>query len=349
MKVGWVPLAKTAGFCAVGLTCGLLVANTLSVPVRGATDQYTVEFTDVEGLDPGNPVTMSGVRIGRVDAIGFADAGGGTSKAVVQIAISSDYTLDRDVTAAVRYGDMLGARYLALTPPAGVPVEPTAVASDANTLPPGGTIGLDHTTPPVDLTALMNGFQPLFDALEPGKINSLTRSFVETFDGRGEAVSALLDRITVLTTDLADRRGVFEQLTANLSSLLGSVNQRQPQLEQLVAGLQALTASVADDNDRLAAVLDNGDRSVAALAEVLGGSRDRFESAIGDLKSVTEQWISDTPAFDQFVAQMPQFGDGLNRISSYGGFVSLYLCNFVFKVGDTEADIFGAAHSEVCR
>ncbi len=46
---------------------------------------------------------------------------------------------------------------------------------------------------------------------------------------------------------------------------------------------------------------------------------------------------------------MPQFADGVNSISAYGGFVSLYLCNFVLKAGDVEANIFGGTHSEVCR
>jgi len=348
MTIGWVPLAKAAGFCVAGVVCGLLVANTLSVPVRGATDNYTVEFTDVEGLNPGNPVTMAGVRIGRVDAIDFADAGGGTSKAVVQIEVSSHYTLDRDVTAAVRYGDMLGARYLALAPPEGAAAEPVAMGERGNALPPGGVIPLDRTTPPVDLTALMNGFAPLFDALDPGKVNTLTRTFVETFDGRGAAVSTLVDRIGALTTDLADRRGVFEQLAANMTGLLGSVNQRRPQLEELIGGLRDLTSSVAASNDDLAAVLDGGDRAVAALASSLTRSQGAFGNSVAGLKDVTDQWIADTDAFDRFVAAMPQFADGINRISSYGGFVNLYLCNFVLKVGDVEANIFGTTHSEVC-
>ncbi|GAB2644714.1 MCE family protein [Prescottella soli] len=349
MTIGWVPFAKAAGFCVAGVVCGLLVANTLSVPVRGATDTYTVEFTDVEGLDPGNPVTMSGVRIGRVDAIDFADAGGGTSKAVVQIEVSSDHTLDRDVTAAIRYGDMLGARYLALEPPAGAAAAPAAVGENGNALPPGSVIPLDRTTPPVDLTALMNGFAPLFDALEPGRVNTLTRAFVETFDGRGAAVSTLVDRIGTLTADLADRRGVFEQLVANMTTLLGSVNQRRPQLEELIGGLRDLTSSVVDSNDALATVVDSGDRAIASLAASFTRSQGAFGNSVTDLKAVTDQWIADTGAFDRFVAGMPQFADGINRISSYGGFVNLYLCNFVLKVGDVEANIFGTTHSEVCR
>ncbi|WP_430335362.1 MCE family protein [Rhodococcus sp. ACT016] len=349
MTIGWVPLAKAAGFCIAGVVCGLLVVNTLSVPVRGDTDTYIVEFTDVEGLDPGNPVTMSGVRIGRVDSIEFADAGGGTSKAVVRIEVSSHYTLDRGVTAAIRYGDMLGARYLALAQPAEAAVAPVALGENDNALPPGGVIPLDHTTPPVDLTALMNGFAPLFDAFDPEKVNTLTRTFVETFDGRGAAVSTLIDRIGTLTTDLANRRGVFEELVGNMTALLGSVDQRGPQLEQLIAGLRDLTSSVVDNNDQLAALLDDGDRAVASLAGVLSRSQDAFGNSVTDLKAVTDQWITDTDSFTRFVAGMPQFADGVNRISSYGGFVSLYLCNLVLKDGDLEANIFGPTHSEVCR
>lgn len=348
MKLGWVPIVKVIGFCAVGVACASLVANTLSVPVRGDSERYTVEFTDVEGLHEGNPVTMSGVRVGRVDSIAFADAGGGTSKAVVGIEVSSDYVLDRNITAAVRYGDMLGARYVALGPPEGAAVQPVAgVTSEA--LEPGGVIPIERTTPPVDLTALMNGFRPLFDALDPAEVNTLTRGFVETFDGQGASVSTLLDRIATLTTDVADRSGVYERLLTNMNALMTSVDQRQPQLEQLVTGLRDLSTSVVGSNDRLAVLLDDGNRAVASLAEALSRSQGAFGASITDLKSVTDAWIADTPAFEQFVAKMPQFADGVNRISAYGGFVSLYLCNFVLQAGDLEANIFGSTHSEVCR
>lgn len=341
MKLGWVPIAKVIGFCAVGVACATLVANTLSVPVRGDSERYTVEFTDVEGLHEGNPVTMSGVRVGRVDSIVFADAGGGTSKAVVGIEVSSDHVLDRNTTAAVRYGDMLGARYVALGPPDG--------AATSEVLEPGGVIPIERTAPPVDLTALMNGFAPLFDALDPAEVNTLTRGFVETFDGQGTTVSLLLDRIATLSTDLADRSGVFEQLLTNMNALMASVDRRHPELEQLVTGLRDLSTSVVGSNDRLAVLLADGNRAVASLADALSRSQGAFGASVTDLKSVTDAWIADTPAFEQFVAKMPQFADGVNRISAYGGFVSLYLCNFVLQAGDVEANIFGGTHSEVCR
>ncbi|MFC4604737.1 MCE family protein [Rhodococcus kronopolitis] len=349
MTLGWVPIAKAVGFCAVGGVCAVLVANTLSVPVRGDTARYSVEFTDVEGLGPGNAVTLAGVRVGRVDAIAFADAGGGTSKAVVDIEVEVGYPLAREVTAAVRYGDMLGARYIALTPPLDgtVGVAP-AVDEPAGTLRPGEVIPLARTTPPVDLTALMNGFRPLFDALDPDQVNNLTRTFAMTFDGQGEAVATLLTQIGAVSSGLDDRKDVMAQLVTNLGSLLGSVDARQPQLEELMAGLSGLSTSIVGSNDQFVALLGDGNQALASLAASMARSNGAFGRSVRDLKSVTDSWVAGTAEFNAFVAKMPEFADSINRIGGYGGFVNLYLCNFTLKAGEMEANIFGPTHSPVC-
>lgn len=343
MRLGWFPVVKAAAFISTGAVCAVLVANTLTVPVRGDTIEFTVEFTDVEGLSQGSPVTLSGVRVGRVDAIEFADAGDGRSKAVVQIEVESSHTLAGDATATVRYGDMLGARVVALEQPAGW----TGAAQGA--LEPGGTIPLARTTPPIDLTALMNGFKPLFQALDPGQVNSLARTFVETFNGQGQAVTDLLRQIGEVSTGLADRRDVLRQLLDNMSVLLESVQARQPQLEQLIVGLGGLTESVVGDGDRLVTMLDEGGEAVAALADAMARSNGAFDRSIADLKDMTDAWVSSTGDFNGFVARMPGFANSVNRIGGYGGFINLYLCNLILKAGDHEANIFGAAHSPTCQ
>lgn len=355
MKLGWVPVVKTVGFCVIGGVCAAFVANTLSVPVRGDTERYTVEFTDVEGLGPGNAVTLAGVRVGRVDSIAFADAGGGTSKAVVDIEVESQYALAREVTAAVRYGDMLGARYIALTPPVGgtngngAGLAPAVAAGDpARTLQPGEVIPLTQTTPPVDLTALMNGFRPLFDALDPDQVNALARTFALSFDGQGESVATLLTQIGEVSSSLDDRKDVMAQLVTNLGSLLGSVDARQPQLEELMAGLSGLSTSIVGSNDQFVALLGDGNQALASLAASMARSNGAFGRSVSDLKSVTDSWVAGTDEFNAFVAKMPEFANSINRIGSYGGFVNLYLCNFTLKAGDLEANIFGPTHSPVC-
>lgn len=342
MKIAPAQVIRLSVFCVIGAACASFMANTLSVPVRGDSDTYAVEFTDVEGLNPGNPVTMSGVRIGRVASVSFAASDGGTSKAIVDVEIDSRYSLSTDVRAAVRYGDMLGARYLALTQ------DESTAAGVATTIEPGGTIAMTQTTPPINLTALMNGFKPLFTAMEPEQVNTLTRSFVETFNGQGEAMTTLLDQIGTLSSGLTDRQDIFAQLLTNMNTLLNSVERRQPELVRLLDGLNQLSTSVVGDNNQLVTLLDQGNRTVSSLAQILAGSSGTFGTTVEQLERTTATWITHTDEFNRFVANLPPFADAGNRIGTYGSFINLYLCNLTLKAGDVEANIFGSAHSPVC-
>lgn len=347
MNLTWQDWTKIGLFCSVGMMCGVFVVNTLSAPVRGATTDYVAQFSSVEGLNVGNPVMMNGIRIGRVESIRFADNGNGTARADVGLEVKSNYPLSTDVTAAMRYGDMLGARYVALSDPRGAIME---VSTDPPTqrLADGGVIPLAQTSRAVDLTALFNGFKPLFDALEPAQINALTRGFVETFSGQSRTVTSLLAQIATMTSSMDHNQGIFNTLVSNMSGLMKSVDSRQPELEQMLAGLQRLTTAVTGPDNQLDLLLDQGNAVLATLAATVNQSGAAYGDAITDLNALLGAWDGATPEFTALVEKLPAFADAIDRSSSYGGFVSLYLCNFTLKIAKHEANIFGRRHSEVC-
>ncbi|KSZ57048.1 virulence factor Mce [Rhodococcus pyridinivorans KG-16] len=356
MKLTRLQVSTLVGYCTIGVVCGTLVYNALAVPVRGASDNYVLEFTDVEGLNPGNPVTLSGVRVGRVDAVDVADTDDGRALARVTVEVERGRTLPMDVEASVRYGDMLGARYVALTLPdeevpagsdgteAGVPAE----SDGTEVLEPGGVVPVSQTTPPIDLTALMNGFRPLFESLPPQEVNVLARNVVDTFNGRGDAVARFLDRVAVLSTQLGDREHILGEVTANMNRILGSLDNRHDELRDLTDGLAALSASVVGDGQQLAVFLDTGAQSVSALADTIADSQGAFTRSLQQFGAVTDQWIASTPEFERMLAGLPAFADNINHTGQYGSFISLYLCNFTLKAGDAEVNIFGPTHSPVC-
>lgn len=345
MKLDRPQVFSLIGYCAVGVVCGTLVFNTLAVPVRGSTDRYVLEFTDVEGLNVGNPVTISGVRVGRVDSVDVADTDGGAALARVTVEIEGDQVLTGDVQAAVRYGDMLGARYVAITLP-----EPYVDApGSTDILAPGSVVPISQTTPPVDLTALMNGFRPLFDALPPEEVNVLARNITDTFNGRGDAVAQFLDRVATLTGSLGDRDDILGEVVDNTTRLLGTLDNRRGELTSLVNGLAVLGDSVVGDGARIADFLDAGSATVGELADIMAQSDGAFTRSLTSMTSVTDTWTANTPEFERLVAGLPNFANQINRTGQYGSFVSLYLCNFTLKAGDAEVNIFGPTHSSVCR
>ncbi|MDY6995718.1 MAG: MlaD family protein [Actinomycetota bacterium] len=338
---------KAALFTGIGLLCAVLVVNTLSVPVPGATADYVAEFTSVEGLNAGNPVTMNGIRVGRVDWIRFAENGDGTARADVGLEVRSSLSLSDTVTAALRYGDMLGARYVALSDPRG-PIVETSTDGQPQSLAAGAVIPLERTTPAVDLTALFNGFKPLFDALEPEQVNVLSRGFAETFSGQGQTVTTLLAQIAAMTSSIDHNAEVFDTLVTNLSALMGSIERREPQLQEMLAGLQRLTTAVSGPDGRFDLMIDQSNAVLATLAATVSDSGAAYGEAITDLKAMLGSWEANTEEFDALVGQLPAFADSINRATSYGGFVSLYLCNFTLKIAKHEANIFGRRHTEVC-
>ncbi|MGV0740927.1 MlaD family protein [Mycolicibacterium sp. XJ870] len=346
MSRNWAWL-KLGAFCTAGVASAVLVANTLSVPVRGSTVTYLAEFASVEGLNVGNPVTMNGIRIGRVDSIRFAPMPDGTSRADVGIEVEADYTLTTDVRAAVRYGDMLGARYVALSDPGGGIMAVSTDDPPAH-LAAGSVIPLAQTSPAVDLTALLNGFKPLFDALAPEQVNTLTRGFVETFSGQSQTLTTLLTQIAAMTGSLSNNSEVFTRLIDNMSTLMQTVHTRQPQMEEMLGGLNRLSAAVLAGDGQLGLLIDEGNAVLATLSNTVNRSTGSYGDTITNLKSMLQTWEPNSDEFAQLVGRLPQFGDAINRASSYGGFVSLYLCNFTLKVAGHEANIFGSRHSEVC-
>ncbi|MBM7367279.1 MlaD family protein [Gordonia hydrophobica] len=320
-----------------GVVAAVLVVNTLRVPVAGDTDEYTVVFTDAEGLIDGNPVTMSGVRIGRVDGIALRAQPDGTALAYVTVAVQSAHPLPERVRASIRYGDMLGARYV-------------AIESDA-TAPPrvGNVVAAAATDPPINLTALMNGFQPLFASLEPKQVNELAQGFVDTFAGRTRSVRLLLRQIATMGSDLESNSAVFARVVSNLTTLMQSADQRSDQVTELFAGLGDLTTSIVGDEGRLTALFDSGDRTLAALAQMMTVAGDDFAEALTGLNDVTGAWVPHTAKFQTFLQKLPVMADKINHAGRYGGFMSLYMCNFTLKAGGAEANIFGTSHSAMCR
>ena len=101
---------------------------------------------------------------------------------------------------------------------------------------------------------------------------------------------------------------------------------------------------------RLGSVAEQqGNAVLATLANTVNNSSAAYGDTITNLNSMLQTWQPNTEEFTKLLTRLPEFGDAINRTSSYGGFVSLYLCNFTLKIRSHEANIFGYTHSEVCQ
>lgn len=102
-------------FMAIGLIALFMLAmkvSNLNIYDDDTGYEITANFENVSGLKVKSPVTMSGVRIGRVSDIAFDSE---RFEAVVKIRIESQYnTLPIDTTASIYTAGLLGEKYVGL-------------------------------------------------------------------------------------------------------------------------------------------------------------------------------------------------------------------------------------------
>ncbi|ROR29767.1 outer membrane lipid asymmetry maintenance protein MlaD [Inmirania thermothiophila] len=104
-------------FVALGLAALFMLAVRVSnLSALGDGEGYTLlaRFDNIGGLKPRAPVTMAGVRIGRVEAIDFDQE---TYQAVVRMRIRRSYDrIPKDTSASILTAGLLGEQYVGLEP-----------------------------------------------------------------------------------------------------------------------------------------------------------------------------------------------------------------------------------------
>ena len=131
------------------------------------------------GLLKGDDVRIAGVRVGEVD--GIAVDQGDRTLAKVTFSVDADRPVAISTRAQIRYRNLVGQRYVALTEGAGV-----GAAAAPSTAPSRCA----QTQPALDLTVLFNGFKPLFAALNPQDVNAFAMEIIKTLQGEGGDVNS---------------------------------------------------------------------------------------------------------------------------------------------------------------
>jgi phospholipid/cholesterol/gamma-HCH transport system substrate-binding protein len=100
------------GFAALAFLTTQLPGSKLAVLGESSGYAVTARFENVGDLQPGAPVSMAGVKIGRVSSVVFDSS---DYKAVVSLVIDNQYNkIPDDTWAGVETAGLLGAKYVGL-------------------------------------------------------------------------------------------------------------------------------------------------------------------------------------------------------------------------------------------
>jgi phospholipid/cholesterol/gamma-HCH transport system substrate-binding protein len=286
--------------------------------VEGAERTYKAVFTTVSGLSGGNFVRIAGVEVGKVKNITIDNDG----HAVVEFGIDDTVVLTDGSKAYVRYDNPIGGRFLELADGPG----------EGKRLPARGTIPIDRTRPALDLDALIGGFRPLFRALSPDQVNTLSGQLISAFQGQGVTINSLLSQTAAFTNTLADRDTLIGEVVNNLNVVLGSLGGQSDDLAKAVDSLSSLVQGLAARKTDISNSIAYSNAAAATTADLLEQTRPGLQNVVKQTDRAAGIVVADHEYFDDLLKTLPDAYQKLGRQGLYGDFFSFYLCDLFLKL-----------------
>lgn len=282
------------------------------------TKTYLAEFSNVTGLENGDFVRIAGVEVGKVENVEIQP----DTTALVEFTADESVVLTQGSRAIIRYDDLIGGRYLALQEGAG----------STTTLKAGDTIPLARTSPALDLDALIGGFRPLFQALDPDQVNALSGQLIQALQGQGGTINSFLAQTATLTSTLADRDQLIGDVIVNLNVVLGSLGDQSDQFEKAVDALSELVTTLEARGEDISSGVAYTNAAAATITDLLAEARPPFAKTIKETDRAAGIVVADHEYFDNLLNTLPDAYQALARQGIYGDFFSFYLCDIVLKL-----------------
>ena len=325
-KASFAALIKLIIFLLVTGAATALLMMTMSNIKFESSNRYNAVFTDATGVTKGDDVRIAGVSVGSVKKVKIIDK----DKAVVEFTVRSATPLTKDTQAQLRFRNLVGQRYLNLYK-----------SGDGSTevLKAGATIPLKRTQEALDLTTLLNGFKPVFQALSPADTNKLAFELVQTLQGESGNVENLLARTSSLTRTLADRDQLIGDVVTNLSQVLDTIGSRDDQLTDTIDTLQQFVTGLKNDRGAILDSIDSISDLSTETSNLLVQGRPDLAADVKQLKRLSTNLSKpkNLQTVDTALKILPIKLSKLTTLASNGSLFNFYACNLSLRVKDLPA------------
>lgn len=309
---------KLAIFIVVTTLATSLLVITIGNVSFNDSKEYKAVFSDATGVVTGDDVRIAGVKVGTVKDIEIHDR----TNALVTFSVDSDSQVTAGTNATIRYRNLVGQRYLALTQGVGSP----------SIMREGATIPIDRTQPALDLTVLFNGFKPLFEALSPADVNKLSYELITVFQGEGGTLESLLAHTASVTSTLASRDQVIGELITNLNEVMVTLGDRDQELSSLVVRLRQFVSGLSHDREAILGSLESISSLAVETSDLVTGIRRPLAKDITELREVAGTLDRNKAELDRAIQVLPIKLNKIGRTAIYGSWFNFYLCNFKGQV-----------------
>jgi phospholipid/cholesterol/gamma-HCH transport system substrate-binding protein len=315
-------IIKFGAFAAVMIMLTVFLFFIFGQYRTGSTNGYSAVFTDASRLKVGQTVRVAGVRVGTVNGVSLRT----DKKALVGFDVDRGVVLTTGTRAVVRYLNLVGDRYLELTEGPG----------STKVLPAGSEIGIDRTSPALDLDLLLGGLKPVTQGLNPQDVNTLSASLIQVFQGEGGTINSLLSRTSSFSNTLADNSQTVQELIDNLNTVVGTIDKEGTKFSGTIDRLERLITALSQDRDTIGTAITALDHGTASIADLLGRARAPLAGTVDQVSRIAPLLDQDKDLIDISLQKLPDNYRKLTRLGAYGAWFPYYLCGLALRVSDLQ-------------
>lgn len=288
--------AEVASGVAIFLAFIILIAGFLFLKntlFRTGTYTLLIEFNDITGLEPADMVSVSGLRIGKVDDFELRGL-----KVFVTISISPDVQLPTDSHAQIKSLGMVGEKFIDIRP-----------GTSSNFLKDGDTLQGKSVSDFSDLTGSAEGlmlqaeellgnikiaFENIFDAQGQADLKETLahlRSLSATLNNNSGHIAKTLMNIDSLSTNLSEilsaRRGEVESSIKNFSEASNRLEGLTSKMDKSMTSVQSLLAKIENEEGSVGKVIAKDD-----LYNDLRHLTAELDTLVQDLKKRPQKYLN---------------------------------------------------------
>ncbi|MEZ0362686.1 MlaD family protein [Mycobacterium sp. pUA109] len=314
MKIRRKSVVGMAVFTAFALSVTWMVYNTLRRDIAGPTNTYSAIFTDASGMAPGDDVRVAGVRVGRVDKIELLG-----TQAKVTFRVQRRQPLYSNTLASVTYQNIIGQRYLALAQGPG----------DGHTLLKNrDQIPVQRTNPSLDISYMLNGFEPLFAELDPEQVDNLSNATVLALQGNTTSMLTVITQASALAQTFAGPDESLGVLITNMNQLMTDLAQQTDNMQKMIHQSRQAVATLNDRRDDLVTSVGSVNATMGRLATIVDNVAPDLTDFVNRQPGLLNYGMHDGhDRFAYMAANLPFVLQGMARVGQGGSYVDVYACD----------------------
>ncbi|MBX7453953.1 MCE family protein [Mycolicibacterium sp. 3033] len=303
-----------AGFIGV-VVCVLIILvglNPDTILGPATKVRYEAVFVDAGGLQPGNDVKISGVKVGTVSQIELH-----SGKALVRFTVDGTVPLGDQSTAHVRTGTLLGERML------------TVDSAGTGSLKPLDVIPISRTSSPYSLTDAVGDLTSNTAGTDTGALNRSLDTLADTLDQIAPQLGPTFDGLSRVSKSLNSRNETIGELLRNTGRVTEILAQRSQEVNSLLLNANDLVGMLVEQRQAIASLLASTSSLAQQVSGLIADNRAQLAPALQKLNSVLDVLQRNRDDLGRALPMLAKFQSEFSEIVASGPFYMAYIPNLI--------------------